>query len=414
MKVLVCDDKEKDGKNTLDAIAIQTAHTKLVFGDNLRAEIEKLFARVRTVLDNPESTFPGARSDPSVFEQDFDIVILDNNLSGLKIEGALHTAESIAGYIRAFAKIPYIVSLNKNPQVDFDLRYLVGDYQTQADLAVNASHLSNSGLWTGNSIDAEFLPWYWPPLDLVAARRRRQIQFVAEHLSDPILRTFGFPRSTAAYLSRHARGALSAALKLTDRVTFKKFFVTSCRSLPLPRQREILARSTRPADGAAREVVSRVVAGELDRWFRRDLLGPQDVLVDLPHLLMRMPFLLGSHAGNLERWNKVLVETEPPYGLSAEIYQTYLDSARFLHGDWIKSPCFWWMDLKSNAKLNQMFFSGDSSWAEAVFCEDLSRFKSWHDGPPSEFVAEFEGAWSRRCVAQLKGKHYAPKSRLAK
>ena len=63
-----------------------------------------------------------------------DIVILDNNLAELTIPGARHTAESIAGYIRAFTNIPYIVSLNKNPDIDFDLRYLMGDRHTQADV----------------------------------------------------------------------------------------------------------------------------------------------------------------------------------------------------------------------------------------------------------------------------------------
>ena len=47
------------------------------------------------------------------------------------------------------------------------------------------------------------------------------------------------------------------------------------------------------------EIIARVVAAYIDRWFRRDVLGPQEALVDLPHLLMRLPFLLGEKAGDL-------------------------------------------------------------------------------------------------------------------
>ena len=81
----------------------------------------------------------------------------------------------------------------------------------------------------------------------------------------------------------------------------------------------------------ARGVVARVAAGEVDRWVRRDLLGPQDLLVDVPHLLMRMPFLLGRDANEPERWNDAVMGTEEPYGLSDDIYRNHLQGARFLH-----------------------------------------------------------------------------------
>lgn len=410
MKVLVCDDREGKGERTRSTIAKESGHeTTLWAKERLEKEIMVLFERAGSMLNGDFSPSLPAFTG-------FDVVVLDNNLSALNIGGARHTAESIAGYVRAFGDIPYVVSLNKNPQVDFDLRYLVGDYQTHADLAVNDAHLSNPALWTGDPKDApdRFLPWYFPVLNDAADRRRRQIRFVQERLDERILGSMGFPPSASAYLSRHAKGSLSPDAVRVSGVTFKKFFVTACRSLPIKKERKKLAVAT--SDETVRHIVSRVVAGELDRWFRRDLLGPQDVLVDLPHLLMRLPFLLGSHADDIEYWNDVLVATGPPYGLSAEIYPKYIDGARFLHRDWVKTPCFWWMDLKSNAELNQMFFRGDSSWADAVFCEDLSRFelRKGSNTMPLEFAAEFEGAWNRRHVADLKGKQYAPKSRLAK
>ena len=419
MKILVCDDIETRGERTQREIAAaETGHeTELLTGNRLNTEITKLFNRARAVLNNPES--PATETESSKFGSDFDIAILDNNLSFLDIPGARHTAESIAGYVRAFGNIRYIVSLNKNPHVDFDLRYLVGDYQTHADLALNNRHLSNRALWTGQPKHAKdgFLPWYWPALNDAPRRRAEQIRFVAEHIDDRILETMKFPRPGSDYLSRHASGALSPEAIRARSITFTKFFVTSCRSLPIQQERETLAKVAASGANAVREVVSRVVAGEMDRWVRRDLLGPQDLLVDLPHLLMRMPFLLGPNANELERWNEAVVVADPPYGLSNEIYRNHLESTRFAHDVWTKSPCFWWWRLKSNAELNRMFFEKESPWADALFCEDISLFRSSDSGtssPPMEFAAEFESTWNRRHVAHLPGKHYTPKSRLAK
>ena len=421
MRVLVCDDRKRGAGEHVQRLIEKTSRHEVVLlseGD-LTKEIENFFkCRVEPVLRGDYSR-QTQKDCASIFMSDFDIAILDNNLSELGLRGTRQTAESIAGYLRAFGNIPYIVSLNKNPHVDFDLRHLVGDYETRADLAVNESHLSNLALWTGDPKDASdhFLPSYWPALNDAPTRRRGQIRFVAEHFAEPILKSLGFPASALPSLSRHAKGALSPEAEHAGfaKVTFKTFFVKACRSLPIRADRERLARAV-PRENLARKVASRIAAGELDRWFRRDLLGPQDVLVDLPHLLMRMPFLLGQRANDLEHWNEAASSTKRPYGLSRQLYE-HLHKARFVHDDWTKSPCFWWKTLKSKDDLNKMFWRDSSSWAEAIYCEDTSRFRLGNADsgrPATEFAAEFDSSWNRRYIADLRGKHYVPKSRLVK
>ena len=378
MKILFCDDIEKRGSETRRAIQDTTGHeVEFVCGERLKKAIGELFDHARSVLRNGMASRMATDGGPSVFGRPFDVAILDNNLSELRIAGALHTAESIAGYVRAFGEIPYVVSLNKNPQVDFDLRFLVGDHQTQADLAINDNHLSNPGLWTGNPDDSAdgFLPWYWPAVNEAPDRRRQQIAFVADRLQDAILPSLDCPASAYNYLSRHAAGALSPAAKRARSVTFRRFFVTACRSLPNLRDRKRLAKAASTSK-RANDVVSRVVAGELDRWIRRDLLGPQDVLVDVPHLLMRLPFLLGPQGDDLRYWNQAVSAKEPPYGLAEEVYESHLRGARFAHDVWTKGPSFWWRDLKMNTELNSMFYDGGMPWLDAVFCEDSSRFRA--------------------------------------
>lgn len=422
MKILVCDDIEERGKDTLAEIRranIRQETSKLIFGGELTDWITSLFKHAKSILvEKPEV------KNIVIDSFDFDVVILDNNLADLDISGARHTAESIAGYIRAFTRIPYIVSLNKNPHVDFDLRYLVGDYETRADQALNTEHLSNRELWTGQSKTSadRFLPWYWPALNEMPPKRRGQIDFVKKHFDDSVLTTLSFPEEQIEYLSRHAKGTLSPEIDDSSikNITFKQFFETSCRSLPIRRERENITYLFDSQDLAvrrlARNIVARVVAAEIDKWIRRDLLGPQDVLVDVPHLLMRMPFLLGNEADKLRQWNAAILSKIRPFGLSRSIYQRHLSRAKFKNDNWVKSPCFWWQMLKSDEKLNDMFFHPKAKWKDGIFCEDTSRFEwAGDDGrnSPIEFAAEFEGAWDRRHVTILQGKRYTPQSRFA-
>ena len=438
LNVLVCDDDQRRGKDAVNEI--KKVEDKLA-EEGIRIEIHKLFASqlsdiLKKLFRHIAKCLPpdDAEQPPDVTpfegsEFDCDIVIIDNNLAALSIEGARLTAETVAGFVRAFTDTCYVVSLNKNPEIDFDLRYLVGDYQTQADLALNTRHLSSTALWTGSPQDTEdgFLPWYWPVLGNVSAKRRRQVELLRTHLQSPIIETLDFPRRAVDYLSRHAVGALTPEASAEDNgtwdptplsaVTFMDFFLHSCRSLPVDKDREILTRQASDCNDISREIVAKIVAAEIDKWLRRDVIGPQDVLVDLPHLLMRMPFLLGDKVADVDRWHDSLMIENPPFGLDQEIYDEHIENARFSHDHLLKSPCFWWPKLKENETLNDLFFGSNGNWPDVVFCEDISQFSNFspsgEDTKPMEFSAEFEGSWSRRYASLLPYRRYSPKSRFA-
>lgn len=428
MRILVCDDLPDRGEETKQAIeSAGVAHEVDV------AEVCDFRRAMAALVDHGRRFLSGewdvgaSCSDPPFDDLGIDLVVLDNNLAEMNVGGARQTAEALAGLVRAFTDIPYVVSLNKNPQTDFDLRYLVGDYQTTADLALNLPHLANRGLWTGTPSQGadQFLPWYWPKLNAVTERRRSQEELVYASLDKPILDALAFDREAVTYLSRHAKGALSPGAEddtALRAVTFLDLFGTSGRSLPIPCERQgiIEALRTTPEDGpvrdACRRVVTRVVAAEVDRWFRRDVVAPQSVLVDVPHLLMRMPFLLGDGAGDLERWNQAVAASEPPFGLEEKTYREFVEDARYREEIWTGRTCFWWQRLDGDAALNAMFYDDDSPWERAVFCEDQARFGlAGENGSdvPREFVAEVEGEWYLRHVAFLEDWSYTPKSRFA-
>src|ERR1700752_863007 len=424
MNILVCDDNQalcdEIAHNIQEAIGEKPRE---LVGKKLTDELTEFFKNIKRCLNlnAPENcvALPASPFDES-------IVILDNNLTLLEVAGAPLTAESVAGYLRAFTRADYIISLNLNSDVDFDLRFLVGDYSTRADLAVNTPHLANRALWTGKIADAKdgFLPWYWPRLSSVVARRRKQIKFVRDHLDDPLLPSLDFDKARTALLSAHALGALSPTAELEgaendsvspEEITFSDVFVARDRSLPMRRERE---RLTKAMDNTVvRAIIARTVAADIDFWFRRDIVGPQEPLVDLPHLLSRLPFLLGKQAKYLNGWNKFLDAAEPPFELEQGLYAAHLAPAKYTHDLWVPKVFFWWHELKNDEKLDELFFlAQEGDWADVVFCEDQSLFanrESKIGESPIEFPAEFESAWGRRYVAHVAGYQYAPRSRLA-
>ena len=431
MNIVVCDDlpdKQVDFVEAIARVSPLGATTTRLSGSRLKKELNALLQAAGSILDG--KSLPKDLGS-SAFD-DADIVVLDNNLAHLGIEGARLTAEAIAGYVRAFSSAKYIVSVNKNPDVDFDLRYLVGDYATRTDLALNINHLSNAGLWTHRPEDAVggFLPWYWPKLLCIGQKRREQIAFIDAKLSRGVCETFGITSRYFQFLSRQARSLLSQAEEVKEsdnsdddlaglHATFLDVFLASSRSLPNREERERLIAHMNEDEVGSRTIIARVVAADIEFWLRRDVLGPQEVLVDVPHLLMRMPFVLGQDVSDLKQWNATvsLCNGAAPYGLDRTLFEDYLKDAMFEFGLWSANPCFWWPELKDSGPLNAFFSSSGPEWIDAVFCEDRSQFqlKSNDDDTPgvSEFVAQFEGSWNRRFVANMADVKYVPRARFA-
>ena len=406
MRILVCDDEETQYKAARRLIP-ECHDVHGLCAADLTDALSGLFQAASGFLNG---SAPSSGQDASAFGK-YDLVIVDNDLSVLQLDGAPLSAEGLIGYLRACTDIPYIVSLNKNEDVDFDLRSLFGDDRSQADLAINTDHLRCKRLWEPTE-DERFAPWYWPNLPSAAERRRQQIEFVSAHLDSPIWQQLGFPDLASEYLSRRASAALLVCGpdQTMQQTTFRQFF-DGTRVL-LRRLKQALACMADDGHPEARSAVCRIVAAGLDRWIRRDVLGPQDVLIDVPHLLARRPILLGDRVGDLDRWNQATRETEEPFGMDVELHNRHLREERFRPDMWVPSPCFWWPRLRGNRELTELYLApGD--WPDAVFCEDASVFeRTDDDDQPREVEVELEGSWPRRHILEVEGRRYSPRSRL--
>jgi len=245
-----------------------------------------------------------------------------------------------------------------------------------------------------------------------ACRRRKQIDFVRENLEQTVWGKLGFPDYAEDYMSRRSRalGSRSPSGESIRKVSFLDVFrANSFFDREAIERVASLAMSEIPW---AVEAVCRVASAEMDRWLRREILAPQDVLVDVPHLVARMPSLLGEAGESLGAWNNVINAEEPPYGLQRETYETLVRIAEFQPAFWSASPCFWWPMLKTNAELQRQLFDCSVKWPDVVFCEDVSTFIEKNSLTPIEIEAEIEGSWPRRYIVQRADLNFSPRSRI--
>ncbi|MFN3727373.1 MAG: hypothetical protein ACK4SZ_13850 [Allosphingosinicella sp.] len=441
LRVLVCDDQEPDAVEDAIREGGPDLHENRIEAPNrtdLEGIIREFFGNVTTFLRGDESVLSEEGSVKSGFD-DFDIIFLDNNLSSLEVGGVRLTAEFIAGYIRAFSRTPYVVSLNRNV-FDFDLRFLVGDFETKADLSLKTEHLKNVALWKHPEAGTEaiFRPWYWPNLSNAPGRRRSQVESLLTRLNEPILSYFAFPGRAKISLSRHATAYLSPQASIEDLtggegtpiedVTFWHHFRTSNRTLlrderaelcfpglaPVERAARMLdANEPVPGDERLRAIVSRVVAGEIEFWLRRDVIGPQDVLIDAPHLAMRLPVLLGSAGGIIDDWNKIVNSRTPPHGMDADLFDRFVRPWTFEAPIWVNTPTFWWPEIEAAGDLQILAGEDEVERVRCAFAEDTSRFVPRDAEGVAGFVSEAGQPWNPRFVERPGQEVYAPLSQFA-
>lgn len=412
-KVLICDSSSTRASVIARTVAhgYPRADIATLSGEALRAALTGFFALTRAATE-ASGNEDALRQAGACF--DCDILIIENDLSGLSNGRLWGQAENTIESIRAFSSANYIVLLNKNPTLDFDLKRMVGDADTSADLSLNTEHLSEPQLWQGldATAPARFLPWYWPVIADAARRRRLQVDYVRERFNEPLLDTLGFPES--AVLGLRALGMLSFCARSEEsrNITFAHFFRHGdARSIPYRSGRTGLARLAAEHGGLYREAVARIIASDLDHWLRCEVFAGQLHTLDLPRLFMQMPFLLGSRVGDIRFWNRCLVRNREPYGIVGDLYYEELRRAHFGNDLWSDKPRFWSSLLSKSSVLRAALFhdmkGANNEWPDVVFCEDISRFAAYQG--QRAFAAAYDlnpmGEWH---IAGVNGKQYHP------
>jgi len=408
MKVAVWDDDTKaagEWKEQIDAVldaddVVVNAPTR----KDIEGELQMLHQRRRDYI---ETRHPAELVGQSELDET-DILIVDNDLFELHAFSDF-SAETVAARARVYTTCGYIVILNLNRDVDFDLSLLEHPH-SKADLHINDRFIADEGLWLKCPKEhGTFRPWHWPLLPIAVEQYKIRVEEMRQVLNGngkntPVLDYFGFDEVVKTRLSRTARAFLHPN-KNSETVSFLDFVQGNVSAVELKDGEEIIRRG----DEAK---MARICAHGLSKWLAGMVLGPQDNLIDLPHLVERLPFLIpDDQQDSVAFWNSCATLQDA----GAEQLVEDISARRFQRHRWFDRPVFWWHKFDTEDNRGKLLVATDVNPEELVFCEDSSAFHASADCV--SFVAAHHSTSDDRFVRWLKEElgeiKFGPQSRLA-
>ena len=406
MKIGVWDDDEEaaaEWKAELNSALGDETDVYAAKAEEIEAELEVLHERRRRYIEGEDGEEDGGNCELD----SVDMLIVDNDLFDLPRLNDL-SAETVANRVGVYTDCASIVVLNLSPDIDFDLT-LLGHPESKADLHINDGFVANPGLWQScPRKDGGFRPWDWPLLPKARTLHGSRVNGVATLLCDepdmPILDFLGFGRTAKQRLSRSARAFLHPVKRAED-VSFWDFVDRNEMAVSRIDGEQIVKRR----DSA---VMARVGARRIATWLSRYVLGPQDVLVDLPHVVEKMPFVVPAEKReSVDFWSSCARLHEAPTWVVDELGISTLEKQ-----DWLDRPAFWADGLESEENVSKLLDTPESNPRDLVFCEDASCFFAASEC--DQFVAAYNSMTDRRFVRWLDdegtGNRYGPQSRLAR
>ena len=392
--VLICDDDEDvcdDWVGTVRHVAPEEHYKVLSAPSNkdVQCAAKELFARQGAVLDQRQ------RANSECLFDKANILILDYDLLHVDKDNARHTGESLARLARTFSKAEAVVVYNQFREAHFDLS-LRGHLSSHADLNLQEDLLGTPGLWTDPPWDG-FRPWHWQTLRGAVDTQRARRAWVREHMEEPIVDALGMEHDDAMRLSDAAFGFIAADAKDWQglkRRTFSDFIRGPANGMCTPTLLE-----------SDPDAACRFAGARIGKWLELRVLGPQDVLVDLPHLVQFYPFLLGEDMMELEAWNAVVSGKDEP---RLDIPEACWFSPRGV----LSRPAVWAQRFEQDAGIRKARGTFDfSSSPPFVFLEDMSTFAPLDTA--KQFRAGHNTASDHRFARCVDDRSYAPQRRLA-
>ena len=392
MKICVWDDDfdtAKEWKSQLeDVLRDSGALIKASTASDIERELHILHQRRKSFLACGQDAYANEVTELD----DTDILVVDNDLFDLKHFSDL-SAETVASRVGVYTDCACIVVLNLSPDLDFDLT-LLGHPESKADLHINDRFVSDSGLWRQcPKDDGGFRPWQWPLLLSAVELHKRRIADLLELLEGndgdvPVLDYFEFGERSKRRLSRSARAFLHP-IKRAEKTSFIDFIRDNAKAVNR-RDGEVIARRNDV------QKIARIGARRIGKWLARYVLGPQDVLMDFPHLVEKLPFIVPDDKQQSVRfWNSCAKLQGTPIGREEEF-----GVQRFHMEDWFDRPVFWADGVESEENLERLLAKTDANPGGLVFCEDSSAFHSADDC--DQFVAAYNSMSDVRFVRWLR------------
>ena len=407
MKISVWDDDTsaaEEWKSALDVVLHDSgAHVHASTAEEIEHELRILHVRRKWYLESDEGTGP----DHGSGLDDTDVLVVDNDLFDLPTFNDL-SAETVAIRAGIYTDCACIIVLNVNPDLDFDLT-LLGHPESKADLHINDRFVADLGLWRQcPKENGLFRPWHWPlvfsAVDLYRSRVRDLVMLLdSDQPEMPILDYFRFGDYAKMRLSRAARAFLHPN-KRAEEISFIGFMDGNARAVSHIDGEKILGHMD------VRKI-ARIGARRISKWLGQHVLGPQDLLMDFPHLIEKMPFVVPDDKQECgEFWNSC-AKLE---GAPVELVEQY-GIEQFGMEAWFDRPVFWADGMETEENIRRLLEATETNPGGLVFCEDSSAFHVAEDC--AQFVAAHNSISDSRFVRWLREEgeevRYGPQSRLA-
>ena len=323
-----------------------------------------------------------------------DVLILDYDLVLVDKRQTRHTGEGIARLVRMYSNCHVVVVLNQFRGVHFDLG-LRGHLWSYADMNIHAEVLDRPGLWKEPPWTG-FRPWSWHTLDAAVIAQRSRQSMVSSYYDEPIVDVLGLRPADASRLSDSAFSFLGPEAGTSGdlaKVTFRDF---------------LAGAGDRDASAAAKsndETSSRFVGARVGKWLEREVLGGQDVLVDIPHLVQRYPFLLGDGVRQIASWNDAIH--------NPDVVRNEVPTDAWFEPEGVLSrPAVWRQRFEADERIAEVSYEFNYTDVPAlVFLEDSSEFAPLEDA--KRFRAAYHNAFDTRFVKNIVGFKYGPQRRFA-
>jgi hypothetical protein len=378
MNIVICDDvgrRAEQWRNQIRAVGAPTSSfaIKVLEASEFSKAIQTLLRRQLAARSSKEV------QTACVFD-DADLLVVDFDLLRFAASGT-DTGESVAYFARCYSDCGYIIEVNQFGTNWFDLT-LSGRLESYADLNLGSDQLANPGLWS-RSVGG-FRPWSWPVIPDAVRRLRKRSSDAWVHRASAILAHLGLTEDRVGILPRSVREFLTPRAN-PEETTFEEFVRES---------RYGLRQADRPRN---EKQIGRIAAARVAKWLEEAVLAGQEVLVDAPHLVARLPSLLKSPL-SLKSLNATAQLDDSPAKLG--ISESAIASARFNKAGWLSRPAWRWFEVARNEEIDE----NKSPWSKVEvpfgFCEDVSMFLPTE--ACREFVAEVDSAFNRRFVANFR------------
>lgn len=307
------------------------------------------------------------------------------------------SGNQFAKLARHYSRTGLIVLVNMDVQGStFDLT-MMRFAESFADLNITDQDIDRRTLWLGEiaAETSEFRPSHWPMLIHGPNHVERALK--AFELDDGVLRCLGLDGDVV--LSAFEGTQLDSLGDDPVGATFRD--IARAPSLGLD------IKDAQPNEG----LLKRIAAYGVVRWLNTQVLPGQNVLVDLPHLLERLPKVMTS-----ETFEQLRAQTLNFTTIDEAVAQVprleALSNAVPPVCSWLPRPVWLWPEVEQLETQD-----ANESWSEStVFCEDDSQFHDLNEA--REFEAGVPGPYSQRFVRVVSGDglgdpvSYQPRNRL--